>query len=125
MPAQIVDGGVTSTVLSDARELAADDQVEVDVCIIGAGPAGITVARELTGNGANVWLLDSGGKDVERRAQRLNRGQSVGYPIHRLHQSRVRAFGGTTRHWVVPGDETWAARPLDPIQFEVRPGIRH
>jgi choline dehydrogenase-like flavoprotein len=26
---------------------------------------------------------------------------------------------------VAPGDETWAARPLDPIDFEVRPGIRH
>jgi flavin-dependent dehydrogenase len=111
--------------LSDARELAGDQQVEADVCIVGAGPAGISIARELIGNGARVWLLDSGGKDMERRAQRLNRGQSVGYPIHRLHQSRARAFGGTTRHWVVPGDETWAARPLDPIDFEVRPGIRH
>ena len=105
--------------------LLAIEQVDVDVCIVGAGPAGISIARELIGNGARVWLLDSGGKDVERRAQRLNRGQSVGYPIHRLHQSRARAFGGTSRHWVVPGDETWAARPLDPIDFEVRPGIRH
>ncbi|HWC41166.1 MAG TPA: GMC family oxidoreductase [Actinomycetota bacterium] len=106
-------------------ELASGQQVEVDVCIVGAGPAGISVARELTGNGTHVWLLDSGGRDVERRVQRLNLGQSVGYPIHRPHQSRVRAFGGTTRHWVAPGDETWAARPLDPIDFEVRPGIRH
>jgi choline dehydrogenase-like flavoprotein len=24
-----------------------------------------------------------------------------------------------------PGDETWAARPLDPVDFEVRPGIRY
>jgi choline dehydrogenase-like flavoprotein len=111
-------------VLSDARELASDQQVEADVCIVGAGPAGISVARELIGNGAQVWLLESGGREVERRAQRLNRGQSVGYPIHRPHQSRVRAFGGATRHWVRPGDETWAARPLDPIDFEVRPGIR-
>jgi choline dehydrogenase-like flavoprotein len=110
-------------VLSDARELAGDQQVEVDVCIIGAGPAGISVARELIGNGAQVWLLESGGGDVEGGAQRLNRGQSVGYPIHRLHLSRVRAFGGTSRHWVRPGDESWAARPLDPIDFEVRPGI--
>jgi choline dehydrogenase-like flavoprotein len=110
-------------VLSDARELASDQQVEVDVCIIGAGPAGITVARELIGNGARVWLLESGGRDVEGGAQRLNRGQSVGYPIHRPHLSRVRAFGGTTRHWFTPGDESWAARPLDPIDFEARPGI--
>jgi choline dehydrogenase-like flavoprotein len=112
-------------VLCDAGELANDQQVEVDVCIVGAGPAAITVARELIGNGARVWLLESGGKNVERRVQRLNRGQSVGYPIHLPHQSRVRAFGGTTRHWFAPGDETWAARPLDMIDFEVRPGIRY
>jgi choline dehydrogenase-like flavoprotein len=112
-------------VLSDARELANDQQVDVDVCIVGAGPAGISIARELIGNGAQVWLLESGGRDVERRVQRLSRGQSVGYPIHRLHQSRVRAFGGTTRHWTRPGDESWAARPLDPIDFAVRPGIRY
>jgi cation diffusion facilitator CzcD-associated flavoprotein CzcO len=37
--------------LSDARELANDQQVEVDVCILGAGPAGIGIARELIGNG--------------------------------------------------------------------------
>ena len=111
--------------LADARELASDQQVEVDVCIVGAGPAGISVARELIGDGAHVWLLDSGGRDVEGRVQRLNLGQSVGYPIHRPHQSRVRAFGGTSRHWMSPGDESWAARPLDPVDFEVRPGIPH
>lgn len=111
--------------LSDARDLACDQQVEVDVCIVGAGPAGISIARELIGNGSQVWLLESGGKDPERRMKRLNRGQAVGYPIHRPHQSRVRAFGGTTRHWTQLSGESWAARPLDPIDFEVRPGIRY
>jgi choline dehydrogenase-like flavoprotein len=110
--------------LADAGDLAGDQQVEADICIVGAGPAGISVARELIGNGARVWLLDSGGRDVERRLQRLNRGESVGYPIHRPHQSRVRAFGGASRHWFSRGDETWAARPLDPVDFQVRPGIR-
>ncbi len=111
--------------LSDARELGVDQQVEADVCIVGAGPAGISIARELAGSDAQVLLLESGGRDVERRAQRLNRGQSGGYPIHHLHQSRVRAFAGTSRHWFWPGENRWAARPLDPIDFEVRPGIRH
>jgi choline dehydrogenase-like flavoprotein len=109
--------------LSDARELASGQQVEADVGIIGAGPAGISIARELIGSGAQVWLLESGGREVERRIQRLNRGQSIGYPIYRSHQSRVRAFGGTSRHWFRPGDDSWAARPLDPIDFETRPGI--
>jgi hypothetical protein len=45
----------------------------------------ISIAREPIGNGGQVLLLESGGRDVERRTQRLNRGQSVGYPIHRLH----------------------------------------
>ena len=96
---------VTSGVLWDARELAGDQEVEADVCIVGAGPAGISIARELVGNGSRVWLLDSGGSDVERRAQRLNRGQSAGYPIHRLHQSRVRAF--------------WAVRPRSALAWRL------
>ena len=123
--ASLADEGGAPQVLSDVRELDNDQQVEVDVCIVGAGPAGITIARELIGDDAEVWLLESGGRDAERRAQRLNRGQSVGHPIHRPHQSRVRAFGGTSRHWFRPGDDSWAARPLDPIDFEVRPGIRY
>jgi hypothetical protein len=45
------DNGGASTVLSDARELVSDQQVEVDVCIIEAGPAEIPVAREPRGFG--------------------------------------------------------------------------
>jgi choline dehydrogenase-like flavoprotein len=85
-------------VLSDARELASDQQLDADVCIVGAGPAGITVARELIGNGADVLLLESGGRDVERDAQRPKQGRRVGYPDHLPHQSRVWALGGTSRH---------------------------
>ena len=111
--------------LADAADLASGQEIQTDVCIVGAGPAGISIAHELRGTDIRVWLLESGGRDVERRAQRLNRGQSVGYSIHRLHRSRVRAFGGTSRHWFSPSDDSWAARPLDPIDFEVRPGIRY
>src|SRR4051794_41857326 len=99
--------------LSDAAQPANDELIETDLCIIGAGPAGITIAREFLGDGRRVCLLESGGRHPERQAQRLNRGQSVCYPVHLLHRSRIRAFGGTSRHWVP--DRTWASRPLDPI----------
>jgi choline dehydrogenase-like flavoprotein len=112
-------------VLSDPREPADGQEIETDLCIVGAGPAGIAVAREFLASGVRVCLLESGGRDMERHAQRLYRGQSVGYPTYLLHRSRVRAFGGTSRHWLRPGDDSWAARPLDPIDFEARPGIRY
>ena len=101
--------------------VADDEEILTDVCIIGAGPAGITIASELDSKGVRVCLLEAGGRDVEQRLQRQSRGQSDGYPIHRLHRSRVRAFGGALRHphfW----DGHWAARPLDPIDFAAREG---
>jgi choline dehydrogenase-like flavoprotein len=108
-------------VLLDAGEPANEELIGTDLCVIGAGPAGISIARRFLGRRTRVCLLESGGRVVERRVQRLNRAQSVGYPMHRTHQSRVRAFGGTSRHW--PPDEGLAARPLDPIDFETRPGL--
>jgi choline dehydrogenase-like flavoprotein len=108
-------------VLSHAAEPANGELVNTDLCIVGAGPAGISIAREFLDTDTRVCLLESGGRDMDRRAQRLNRGESVGYPIHRMDQSRVRAFGGTSRHW--PPHEGLAVRPLDPIDFESRPGL--
>jgi len=108
--------------LRDASEPSNDEQIETDLCIVGSGPAGISIARELRGNGYQICLLESGGRHPERRAQHLNRCQSTGYPIQ-LSLSRARTFGGTSRWWWPEG--TWASRPLDPIDFEIRPSVRY
>jgi choline dehydrogenase-like flavoprotein len=108
-------------VLSHAAEPANGELIETDLCIVGAGPAGITIAKQFQTGQTRVCLLESGGREVERRPQRRNRGESVGYPLHRLDRSRVRAFGGASRHW--PPDEGLAVRPLDPIDFEARSGL--
>jgi choline dehydrogenase-like flavoprotein len=107
--------------LLDASDPPTGQRLQTDLCIVGAGPAGISIAREFLGAGVRVCLLESGDREMGRRSQRYRRGQSVGYPIHLLDRSRVRAFGGTSRHW--PGDEGMAGRPLDPIDFEARPGV--
>jgi choline dehydrogenase-like flavoprotein len=104
---------------------ASDEELIADICIVGAGPAGISIASELVGTGIRVCLLESGGFDVERRIQAQSRGESDGYSIHLLHQSRVRAFGGTLRHPRILAGGGWAARPLDAIDFEARAGIPH
>lgn len=107
----------------DAHDVPSGQQITTDVCIIGAGPAGLTIAHQLDGARLKVCLLESGDRQVSRQAQKPNRGESVGYPINRLHKSRVRAFGGSSHTWKEYGG--WYARPLDPIDFMQRPGVPH
>ncbi len=45
----------------DAHEIETGTLIQCNLCIIGAGPAGITLACEFDGSGLNVWLLESGG----------------------------------------------------------------
>ena len=101
--------------LTDARSLAAGEQLDADICIVGAGPAGITLALELLPTGAEICILESGGLSPER-ARGLHRGgESVGYPYASLHRVSERALGGTSHSW-----EFWHACPLDRIDFEAR-----
>ena len=51
--------------LRDARDLAPGDVLSFDVIVVGAGPAGISLARALRGRGLAVGLLESGGTSDE------------------------------------------------------------
>ena len=67
-----------------------------EVCIVGAGPAGITLALELADKGVDVVLLEGGGMaPPEPEGLDLYRGEVNGrqYP---LRASRLRYFGGTS-----------------------------
>ena len=107
--------------LIDARTLPPDHELKADVCIVGAGPAGITLALELLGAGLHVCLLESGGLEPSRPP----RGQSVGHPYFRLDRTAVRAFGGTSHIWEEDGEYLWHSLPLGRLDFETRPGIEH
>jgi len=105
----------------DAHQIEEDSNIEADVCIIGAGPAGISLARALVDTGANVVLLESGGTKVEEAPQELNEGVDLGTIARQGHlrRSRRRVVGGATVLW-----GGWC-RPLDAIDFEARPWVPH
>src|SRR5262245_35319079 len=103
----------------DARSLPPDQRVETDVCIAGAGAAGISLARELAGRPFRVALVEAGGLDETSTTPSLFAGESVGVPYFPLDLARLRYFGGSTNHW-----GGWS-RPLDEIDFETRAWIPH
>jgi len=87
---------------------------EFDLAIIGAGPAGITLARELGGRGYRIALLEAGGMEPpDEAARKLYDADVVGLP-YPIQASRQRFFGGTSNHW-----GGWC-RPQDDSDFESR-----
>src|SRR5439155_9303581 len=99
-------------------QLSNGDLIQGDYCVIGAGPAGITVVNELARSGNDVVLLESGGRGTRAGTQDLCKGEVVDTQRHgALHQYRHRRFGGTT--------DVWGGRcaPFDSIDFETRPAV--
>ncbi|MFQ4136124.1 FAD-dependent oxidoreductase [Nodosilinea sp. PGN35] len=100
----------------DAHTVAPQAQIEADVCIVGAGAAGLAVARELIGSRYRVVVLESGGLQGDAATQALYDVDTVGHPL-RVEQGYVslnRYFGGSTN--------TWGGRciPLNAIDFAAR-----
>lgn len=107
----------------DARTLANETSLQADVCIIGAGPAGISLAREFIGQHFRVCLLESGGLEANPEAQELCNGEIVGEPILSPLLTRCRRFGGNANLWCVKiGGGQLGVRyvPLSEIDFEKR-----
>jgi choline dehydrogenase-like flavoprotein len=102
-------------VILDFDRLPNDSPLDADVCIIGAGAAGITLALELIGSRHRVLLVESGGERYEEAVQRLCETESADDLIrHSLRDGRAMVFGGTTILWA------GQVMPLDEIDFERR-----
>ena len=107
----------------DARSLHENEVIETDVCIVGAGTSGLTLARELIGQNFRVCLLESGGLKPDQETQALCKGENTGHPYFSLNTARTRCLGGSTMRWHIGiGNDCLGARmrPLDAIDFEER-----
>jgi choline dehydrogenase-like flavoprotein len=85
-----------------------------DICIVGAGAAGIVLAVELARMGRRVTLLEGGGAAIEETSQEPYRSEVIGHEHRGIHTGRFRAQGGTTTKW---GGQILE---LDAIDFERR-----
>lgn len=88
-----------------------------DVCIVGSGPSGMTVATELKGSGLKVCVLESGKLKPTRYGDALRKVKSEGIEIK--DYSRERVVGGASTTW------SGLSSPLDPIDLEKRPFMAH
>jgi len=114
--------------LLSPADLDPTQPLTADVCIVGAGAAGISIARSLANTSLRVLLLEGGGEQPSERSQELYRGEMA--TVYRkgkwgkedrnyLMRSRLRYFGGTTNHW-----NGWC-RPLEPVEFSERAWVPH
>lgn len=83
----------------DARTLPAGTALDADLCIVGAGPAGISLACALVESGVDVLLVEGGDLRPDAATQALHEARSVGYPLRPNYLNRARQFGGTSNLW--------------------------
>ncbi len=106
--------------LIDARTLPDGETLTATVCIVGAGPAGIAIARSLAAASIEVLLVEAGGFKPESEIEALSKGEvAPGSPHAPLHLYRRRVIGGASYVW------GGRCTPLDPIDFETRSWIPH
>lgn len=107
----------------DSRKLPPNEVIQSEVCIIGAGPAGITLAKEFIDKNFKVCLLESGDLEYDEETASLGDGESEGDPFSPLRDMRLRQFGGNSSTWnVVLHQGRIGVRyvDLDTIDFEKR-----
>ncbi|MEZ4810773.1 MAG: GMC family oxidoreductase [Allomuricauda sp.] len=98
----------------DARYLDNHSIIEGDICIVGAGAAGISMALDWMDTSYKVILLEGGGFEYDQKVQELYKGKTTGQKYFPLQSARLHYFGGTTGHW------SGMCAPLDPIDFKKR-----
>ena len=100
--------------IKDFRTYDGDGDIACDICIAGAGAAGVALALSLAGQNHEVVLLEAGGFDYDEADQDLYDGKAVGRPYHEIRTTRLRYLGGSTNHW------GGMCSHLEPFDFEKR-----
>jgi choline dehydrogenase-like flavoprotein len=103
----------------DLSEWDGPDRIDTDLCIIGAGPAGLAIARELLESGHDIVLVAGGKLQPDADAQALYAGEQApsSHDYFDLAGCRARQFGGSTAMW------SCRCARLAPEDFAPRPWV--
>lgn len=85
---------------------------DFDVCVIGTGPAGMSVARKVAAAGYSVALMEGGDMFLTHESQSLYEGELSGLEYDPLDIPRLRVYGGSSNHWA------GKCRAFDAANFE-------
>lgn len=100
----------------DANDYGPDQTIEADICIVGAGAAGIAIASEFIHSTIKVVIIESGrfSSDSQLQTELFSGEVEKGSRHPRADLYRRRMIGGTT--------SVWGGRcvPFDGIDFERR-----
>lgn len=103
----------------DFRQSGPGASLDFDLCIVGSGPAGISLALEFIGSGIRVGLIEGGGMESDPDTQGLYAGEITGLPHTDLDACRLRYLGGSSNCW-----NGWCA-PFDAHDFDAKPWVPH
>jgi len=104
--------------IRDARAIADGSVLACDICIVGAGAAGITLATQFVRSGLRVILLESGALAPDSATQSLYDAEIADPRLHAPgDRYRARRFGGSTTIW------GGRCMPFDPLDFDDRPWV--
>ena len=112
--------------LIDCRTVPSSTVLDTDICIVGAGPAGLTLAQALNGANRRIALLERGGEPGPPRGMN---GARVSVSSDTSFDAPPRVpprFGGGANEWIVR--LPWMRRgvrmvPLSPVDLERREWI--
>jgi choline dehydrogenase-like flavoprotein len=113
-------------VASDPIDPRGSREVWADICVIGAGPAGLAFASAWAGSERRLVILESGGHGLDEDAQSLSEGaiDSDYHLAHAVRDGRRRQVGGTANVWLYetrPDDGLRYARALLPEPIDLQP----
>ena len=99
----------------DSKNIPDGAVLRADLCIVGAGAAGISVALGLADSGSHVLMVESGGFSTNKSTGDFDKGEAASGSRHPpLHEYRRRVIGGTSTVW------GGRCQPFDSITFEPR-----